>query len=860
MKKTGLIFLILIIATQSIGYGQNHKIRTFYNSDSSSVKEEYYTLRSDTSIKDSLYLFYSEEGKLLKKGSYSKGEKIGNWLRFYPNRQVESFGYYDNNNQFTGSRLFYDTLGKIEQIDYYKEGIAYIDSLELQQEFISNSSDALRDARFNEYILLQAKYAIFQQQLAHYDSIVEQPEKLHFGDRIICDAYFYMGWFQDLKDERDSLLQLKMQLENLPVELDPSFFDLQVNPIKTQTDSLLASDSISYVLNRGPLLRKEYKRKVALLRKLETTNARIVKSQNKLEIEFKEKLPVFYQSEIEKLDRIQNEFKSEENLQTKIRLGNELEQLISDIEKRFKTLLELHKSIDEKKKKLKSYKEKYPVVYKNEEQAIQKEYESFVASTQLQKKIDLGNLVFKHIATSLYNFFCVDSMEILINEQFMPLYESYLKSYPRIQAKELKPISASIAGFNRMNNLEQKKQTGQDILDTIHYFSLSYNRFLEIDTVLDVRFKLVQARFKENYRAIYKSEVSLLAPQIKKYRDNGLSKSKLDDGNEVLDKITKLEEYYADIEAQRKEINTQFPLISEKYEKHFPPIYKNTIRLYEVKKENYENTATCKTYLEKGEEFLLEIHVLEEKYDEIRLQNTEIESNLNDVESLYQFDFPEVFNKEVKEEKSKIKEYVNEGFIEKKLQSGEFILAKLNTMQGAYPQLKEENSKIESEFSGLVKDYKENYYPLYVAHIKPLVDDEKMYRQLGYHGPKLMISNQIIQKIDEYKIKIDIFNEQSQTLILKHNEFDYNYKDRDLVKRMYKKGKWAYDELKNAYDNETDFDKKEELGKKIELMLTQFISLAAKDNTIINDEIRKAKTVDDVLKVIGIQSTVESKQ
>lgn len=853
MKKTGLIFLILTVATQYVVDGQNHKMRTFYHNDSSLLKEEYYTLSSDTSIKDSLYLFFSEEGKPLKKGSYDKGEKIGEWQRFYPDRRVESFGYYDNNNQFTGCRLSYDTLGKIEQIDYYMEGIAYIDSLELQQEFISNCSDALRGARFNEYDPLQAKYAIFQQQLAHYDSLVEKSEKLLLGDQIICDAYYYKGWFQDFKDERDSLMQLKTDLPKLSIEVDPSFFNMKINPIKTQTDSLLASDSISYVLNSGPLLRGHYKRTVALLRELEATTAQIAKSRGKLEIEFKKQFPVFYQSEIEKLDEKQDGFKTEEDLQTKINLGNELVQSISNIEKQFKTLAELLKSIDEKKKKLKSYKEKYPIVYKNEEQAIQKEYESFVASTQLQKKAELGNLIIKHIETSLYNFFSVDSMEILMTQQFMPVYENYLKSYPRLQAKELKPISASIAAFNRMNDLEQKKQSGQAILDTINYFNLTYNRLQEIDSALEDRYEQIQARFKEDYRTIYKSEVALLGPQIKKYHNNGLSQSKLEDGEDALDKITKLEGYYAEIETQRKEINTRYPAMSEKYEKDFPTIYKNTIKLFDTKKENCENTATCKTYLEKGEEFLGEILMLEEKYEEISLQNKEIESNLYATEGLYQFEFPEVFNKEIKEEKSKIKEYINEGFIEKKLQSGQFILAKLKTMQEGYPHLKKVNSKIVSEFSGLVKEYKENYYPLYTTYIKPLVDDEKMYRQSGYHGPKLIIGNGIIQKIDEYKTKIDIFNEQSQTLTLKHNEFDYNYKDRDLVKRMYKKGKWAYDELKNAYDREIDFDKKEALGKKIELMLTQFISLAAEDNTIINDKIRKAKTVDEIFKVIGLQ-------
>ncbi|MEA3445225.1 MAG: hypothetical protein U9R19_10930, partial [Bacteroidota bacterium] len=210
------------------------------------------------------------------------------------------------------------------------------------------------------------------------------------------------------------------------------------------------------------------------------------------------------------------------------------------------------------------------------------------------------------------------------------------------------------------------------------------------------------------------------------------------------------------------------------------------------------------------------------------------------------------FDTEIKEERSKIEDYNDEGFIEKKLQTGEFIIEKLKILQKIFPQLKEENTKINNEFPGLAEEYREYFSVLYKTYIEPLEDDEKNYQKTGYHAPKLTLSNRIVVEIDELRAKYDLFKIQNDKLLGKYDEFTYNYKDRKQVKRMYKKGRWAYVELKDAYDNETNFEKKEKKGKKIELMLQQFISLSSKDNTIINDEIKSTKTVNDVLKVIGI--------
>ncbi len=853
MKKTPQATMIFMLLNIIICNAQVLEKSTFYENDSNLLKEKYYVLKSDTSLKDSLYLKYSSDGKLINKGFYNKGDKLGEWVRFFPDFKIKSSGYYDMNNQYNGCNFHYLDNGKIDHVDYYIDGIAYNDSLYLQQDFIIKLFDGMHTSGFDSYEVMSSNFAALEIDKARYDSIDGQDDKFAFGNTIIEQGYFYKEWFPIFKTKREKLIKTNSEINEFSVSLDKAYFDLIMNPIKNLSDSLLTSGDMKFVLTQAPLIHTEFASTSGLLLELDTIDTMINKELQEIDTQYKHKFPEFYAAESNRFIQSQEDYMQEENLQIRISKGSELIKVLEKMNGDFVRLDELNVAIDEKQVKLeKAFKEKYPVDYQVEEETINTEYSEFQASTQLTQKIQLGEKVLEHLKNSYIGFYTVDSMDMVINEDFKPLREGYLQSFPSIYAKEIKPVATEIAELNRTKGLDQKIKTGQQIIDTIGYYTDTYNRFIEIDNALKDRYSVLQTNFKENYRAIYKNEVAHMDNLIKKYQVNNRSESKLVAGNNIMNKIEELDDNYSKIEAQRKEINQRYPAISDKFLNDFPPIHKNTVRLYDDKKALYEKSLNCKSFLENGNSFIEEIEILESKYNEISMQFSEIEGNLSQVENMYQIDFSEVYNTEIKEEKTKIKEYNNEGFIEKKLKTGEFILTKLKTLQEAFPQLKEENTKMNNEYATLVQEFKINFPVLYKTYIIPLIADEKSYRQNGYHAPKMTLSNKIVQKIDEFRAKYDLFKAQNDLLLSNYDEFIYNYEGRNQYKKMYKKGKWAYNELKNKYDNEISFEKKEKIGKEIELMLLQFISLSTKDNTIINEEIKSAKTVNDVLKVIGI--------
>ncbi|MEA3443705.1 MAG: hypothetical protein U9R19_03165, partial [Bacteroidota bacterium] len=636
MRKALFSVLFILFAGIFSCNAQLQKITSYYNNDSSLVNEQYFVLSSDTDIKDSLYNNYSKEGKLLKKGFYNKGDKMGEWVHFFPDRQIKSSGYYNMNKQFCGCHFSYNINGEIEQVDYYIDDIAYNDSIQVQEEFVRKLVEALHTTGFDVYDIMQEKFLSLQTMFAKYDSIENADEKLVFGHRIVQSGYFFKEWFNSFKSERELLLKSKSVMDAFTADIDKDYFDLLMNPIVENADSLLNSDNIIFVLDDGSKIRKEFIQISGLISEIEIIEPQITSGLSELESNYKDEFPEFYKSELDQFSKKHDDYKQEENLQIKISLGNEIVSLIEKMKADFEKLTNLSESIDEKLNKLeKVYKEKFPVDYQAEEELINSDYAGFKASTQLQEKIELGQIVLKHIETSYINFYTVDSMDIVIAEEFKSIREGYLQSFAAIYGKEIKPVANSIAGFNRTKGLEIKIMTGQNILDTIHYFDAAYTRFIDIDKALKERYSKLQSNFKEGYRAIYKNEVAQMDKLIKNYNVNGRSKSKLDVGNNIMEKIIELENNYSEIGKQSDEIGNRYTAVSEKFKSDFSPVYKYTLCTYDDKKENYEKSLNCKTYLEKGKAFLEEVTILEEKYDEISKQYSSIIEILSKVEGLY---------------------------------------------------------------------------------------------------------------------------------------------------------------------------------------------------------------------------------
>lgn len=140
-KYLTIIFLLLA----NCAYSQHVRVRTWYDAKKIIIKEDYYTLRKNPSILDSMYVSYFQNGQPKSKGLFKMNKPVGEWEYYYENgnikmkgevRDNESYGvwtyYFENGNTDMEGELkknvkqgnwkYYFENGKIKSIGDFVDG------------------------------------------------------------------------------------------------------------------------------------------------------------------------------------------------------------------------------------------------------------------------------------------------------------------------------------------------------------------------------------------------------------------------------------------------------------------------------------------------------------------------------------------------------------------------------------------------------------------------------------------------------------------------------------------------------------------------------------------------------------------
>jgi len=75
-----------------LSYAQLDNVHTYYDLSKKHIKENYYVLRKNTQVRDSLYISYFQNGEKKSQGSYRKNKAEGLWQFFYENGNLKMEG------------------------------------------------------------------------------------------------------------------------------------------------------------------------------------------------------------------------------------------------------------------------------------------------------------------------------------------------------------------------------------------------------------------------------------------------------------------------------------------------------------------------------------------------------------------------------------------------------------------------------------------------------------------------------------------------------------------------------------------------------------------------------------------------
>ncbi len=99
MKYYILFFLTFIFFIPHL-HGQHIQVQTWYDQKKTLLKEDYFVKSSNTTVLDSLYVSYYQNGRVKSRGHYTQGKANGIWEYFYENGNPKMKGELkDNINQ-----------------------------------------------------------------------------------------------------------------------------------------------------------------------------------------------------------------------------------------------------------------------------------------------------------------------------------------------------------------------------------------------------------------------------------------------------------------------------------------------------------------------------------------------------------------------------------------------------------------------------------------------------------------------------------------------------------------------------------------------------------------------------------------
>ncbi|MCS6823855.1 MAG: toxin-antitoxin system YwqK family antitoxin [Cytophagaceae bacterium] len=113
---------------------QRVKITTYYDAKKTIIKEEYYVLKKNTTVPDSTFKLYYQNGKINREGNFTNGKVNGIWKYYYENGNLKMEGpfkdgehsgywvyYFENGNKNMEGNIFKD-IKEGEWKYYYENG------------------------------------------------------------------------------------------------------------------------------------------------------------------------------------------------------------------------------------------------------------------------------------------------------------------------------------------------------------------------------------------------------------------------------------------------------------------------------------------------------------------------------------------------------------------------------------------------------------------------------------------------------------------------------------------------------------------------------------------------------------------
>ena len=551
---------------------------------------------------------------------------------------------------------------------------------------------------------------------------------------------------------------------------------------------------------------------------------------------------IIYKSEIKPLERSfkdnKTQFKKKKpinNTQNRYDILKKILEKISNINDNHRKIGNITKEITESYNILEaSYKVSFKNIYDEQIKSFEKnEIKEYKNSPNVTDKILAGEKLLDVFDNYLEIY---DSLLIIdknIKDMFPKLERQY-EDYPSILKGEIKDLDNEINNYYKINLIFEKKITGKIILTKINKLKRTYENFEQADESIKTDFPIIQANFKENYKAIYKEEINELDKKIEIYKKINIVTNKIFASESIIDEIKAYSKYFEELQELDVRISEKKTEMETTYESTFPNIYKGEIKDIKNQIPEYEKLKFCNERIKQTNVILTQISYIIDIFPELDKQKKELEDYFNLTRERYVDDFPYITKEEISPIEGDLKDWRKISYTKEKVTKGNEIKTNLEKLNEKYPILQEQKEEIEAEVISVETMFKEEFKNVYKYEIKPVLTLRDEWKKIGNSTTKLTNGVIILQKIESIKNNYDELKDHKKTIGENYLAVEVDYKN--TFPEIYKVEIKKLKEDKKEWEDKGNIIEKLEKGKglikDLEDLEDRFKKLEQQDITI----------------------------
>jgi len=276
------------------------------------------------------------------------------------------------------------------------------------------------------------------------------------------------------------------------------------------------------------------------------------------------------------------------------------------------------------------YKAGIPIVYNNEISAVLKDYSNYGSATKDNGRYEQG----KTIITKL-KYICKYYDELLTTEKsigvlYQKLDSLYFQFYPLIYKSEIKPFDSKIAAYKEIGFVEQKLNTGNELLDFLTKMNSKFDKYRQIETFFQQKIPAIEKLYRDSFNLVYTNEIKKIQPQKLRFENINVSNNKLDTGIFLVNLIKKYDSCYVELKKKESIINTKLPVIQKIYKDNYTNLYKIELARFMIRINRYKQLNLLDQKLESGKNIIDTLNIFDDNIAKLKVQGETIKAKHDD--------------------------------------------------------------------------------------------------------------------------------------------------------------------------------------------------------------------------------------